>query len=241
MQRVAEPALTLDLIAARHAALVARLRAAAENAGRDPEGFRVVAVTKGFGAEAVALALAAGLQRFGENRVQEALPKIAAVPKAEWHLVGHLQSNKARPAAGAFAVIHSVDSLALLDRLEALAASDDVRPSLLLQVNVTGESTKAGFAADVVEGQRDLVARAVRAATAAPVVGFMTIGRAGATEAEARRGFAALRRLRDAIQELAGVPLPELSMGMTADAEAAVAEGATLVRIGTGLFGPRPT
>src|SRR5205809_639958 len=121
MQPIDEPPLTAELIRARHDALLERLRGAAESAGRDADAFRVVAVTKGFGAGVDLEAFAAGLRRFGENRVQEALPKLDVVPHAEWHLVGRLQANKARAAVRAFDVIHSVDSLDLLARLDRIA------------------------------------------------------------------------------------------------------------------------
>lgn len=242
MLPIDEPPLDAELIGARHAALVARLRATAEAAGRDPDAFRVVAVTKGFPIEVVRSAHAAGLRRFGENRVQEAIPKVAALPAAEWHLVGRLQANKARPAARTFAMIHSIDSLDLLRRIDRIAAEESLRPIALLEVNVSGEATKAGFPAAWLEDELrtpgELVA-ALGALHAARVAGLMTIAPAGVTSEEARSVFARLRRLRDALQEAAGMPFPELSMGMTADADAGVAEGATLVRVGTAIFGPR--
>jgi PLP dependent protein len=228
---VSEPP-TVEQILARQQGVTARLRAAAERAGRDPDGFRIVAVTKGFGIEVARAALEAGLTRLGENRVQEALPKIQALPAAEWHLVGRLQRNKARKAVGAFAMIHSVDSLALLRRLDADATQAGLAPRLLLEVNVSGEPTKAGFAPEQLEE--------MDAPLSDRVVGLMTMARHDADAEEQRRSFAALRLLRDRLQERTGMSLPELSMGMSGDAEAAVAEGATLVRIGTGLFGPRP-
>lgn len=240
---VTEPPLDARLVRERLDALIARLRVAADDAGRDPDGFRIVAITKGFGLTAVHAALAAGLTRLGENRVQEALPKVAAAPQAEWHLVGHLQSNKARRAVAAFAWIHSVDGPALLDRIEALAHDEQRTPRVLLQVNLSGEASKSGwdaerFVADLAPGG------VLRAATGrlrhARVMGLMTIARMGASGEEARDTFRRLRELRTAAAEATGLELPELSMGMTADAEAAVAEGATLVRIGTALFGPRP-
>ena len=188
------------------------------------------------------MAVAAGLTRLAENRVQEALPKIDAVSGVEWHLIGRLQSNKARKAVAAFAVIHSVDSLELLSKLEAAAYDSGRRPALLLQVNVTGEPAKAGFDAGWFEAQAraggDLVA-ALRSMRQARVSGLMTMAEFGVVEEGARATFRRLRELRDVLQETAGQPLPELSMGMTADAEAAVAEGASLVRIGTAIFGPR--
>ena len=243
MLPIDEPDLDPGLIGSRYRLLVERLRGVAEAAGRDPDAVQVVAVTKGFGTDVVRAARAAGLSRFGENRVQEAIPKLEAVPDAEWHLVGRLQANKARPAAGAFAVIHSVDSVDLLRRLERICAEEELAPRLLLQVNVTGEASKAGFELDWVSAEtarpgelRDALA-AMRAAT---VVGLMTIAPFGVPPEEARGVFAQLRTLRDELEQDFGQPLPELSMGMTADADAAVAEGATLVRVGTAIFGPRP-
>lgn len=243
MLPIDEPPLSAELIRSRHDALLGRLRAAAGTAGRDPHAIRVVAVTKGFGIAVVRTAREAGLNRFGENRIQEALSKLAAVPDAEWHLVGRLQSNKARAAVRGFAAIHSVDSLDLLRRLDRIAAEESLSPALLLQVNVSGEASKAGFALEWFEAEvrrPGALTAAIDEVTAARVVGLMTIGPAGVAAGEARAAFAALRRLKDDLQETAGQPLPELSMGMTGDAEAAVAEGATLVRIGTAIFGPRP-
>jgi PLP dependent protein len=176
--------------------------------------------------------------RFGENRVQEALPKVAAFPDLEWHLVGRLQSNKARPAVRGFAAIHSVDSVALLERIAGVADDEGRRPSLLLQVNVTGEASKAGFAPGaLIAGEVVAPLRAVAARM--PVVGLMTLGPATASADRSRRAFARLRMLRDALSEASGLPLAELSMGMSGDVESAVAEGATLVRIGTAIFGAR--
>lgn len=230
-----------DEIAERHAALRARLRAAAERAGRDPSAFRIVAVTKTFPIDVVRAAREAGLSRFGENRVQEALPKVAAFPEAEWHLVGHLQSNKARAAVHAFETIHSVDSLDLLRRLERVAHDDARSPKLLLQVNLSGETSKSGFDRSWFRSQAGGTAselvRGVGELLHARVDGLMTIA---AAEGDPRPVFAELRRLRDLLEQTLGSALPELSMGMSGDAEAAVAEGATLVRIGTALFGPRP-
>jgi PLP dependent protein len=243
MLPVDEPPLTADLIRSRHDALLVRLGAAAEAAGRDPGAVRLVAVTKGFGTAVIREATAAGLSRFGENRVQEAIPKMSAAPQAEWHLVGRLQANKARPALRGFAAIHSVDSLELLARLDRIAAEESRSPAVLLQVNVTGEESKAGFALDWFEeaaGRLGSLSAAVTDLAAVHLVGLMTIGPAGVSTEESRRAFATLRRLRDELQQLTGQPLPELSMGMTADADAAVAEGATLVRVGTAIFGPRP-
>jgi len=240
---VDEPSLTRELIRERHARLRERLRQAAERADRDPDGFRIVAVTKGFGIEVVRMAVEAGLHVIGENRVQEALPKVSAVPAAEWHLIGHLQSNKVRPAIGAFSWVHSVDDLSLLRRLEAIAHDTGRRPELLLQVNLSNEPTRSGFDADSFAAEAaahgELVGT-IQTLRRARVRGLMTMARAGANEDEARVAFRRLRELRDDLETSLDGGLPELSMGMSADAEAAVAEGATLVRIGTALFGPRP-
>lgn len=242
MLSIEEPELTAELIGSRFAALAERLRAAAVAGDRDPDGFRVVAVTKGFGEAVVRAAWVAGLRSFGENRVQEALSKVAALPDADWHLVGRLQSNKVRPVLAAFATIHSIDSLDLLRRVERIAHDDGRRPRLLLEINLSEEPAKAGFDAAwfTTEARRrgELVA-AISQLRHASVLGLMTMGRTGSPEPEARRTFARLRELRDELERTAGLALPELSMGMSSDATAAVAEGATLVRIGTAIFGPR--
>jgi pyridoxal phosphate enzyme (YggS family) len=242
MQFIAESEITPALIAGRIERVTATLRAAAERAGRDPDGFAIVGVTKTFPVEVCRMAVAAGLARLGENRVQEALPKVDAVSGVEWHLIGRLQSNKARKAVSAFGVIHSVDSLGLLGKLEAAGHDEGRHPSLLLQVNMTGEPAKAGFDAGWFEGQARAggeLAKALRSTRHVRVIGLMTMAEFGVAEEGARATFRRLRELRDVLQETAGQPLPELSMGMTADGESGVAEGATLVRIGTAIFGPR--
>ena len=220
-----------ELIRERHERLLERLRHAAEAGGHDPGRLRIVGVTKTHPASLARAALTAGITLLGESRVQEAEPKIDAVPEAEWHFIGRLQSNKARRAVRHFAVIHSVDSLDLLDRLDALAADGGMRPQVLLQVNISGEASKAGMAPEAlsdVTGPRSIA-----------LVGLMTIAPMGVSHEEARAVFARLRGLRDRLEQRIGFRLPELSMGMSADADAAAAEGATLVRIGTLLFGPR--
>jgi pyridoxal phosphate enzyme (YggS family) len=243
VQFIDEPALSADLIRARADAVAARLRQAAEAVGRDPNGFRLVAVTKGFGLPVAVAAVAAGLEILGENRVQEAAPKVDALPGAAWHLIGHLQSNKARQAVGLFSMIQSVDSLELLARLDRIAGEEQRRRPILLQVNVAGEATKGGFEDEWFSRQlarpAELVA-AIGACAAVDVMGLMAMAPFGVGEEEQRAIFRRLREQRDALQQLVGGGLPELSMGMTADASAAVAEGSTLVRIGTAIFGPRP-
>ncbi|HEX2884583.1 MAG TPA: YggS family pyridoxal phosphate-dependent enzyme [Candidatus Limnocylindria bacterium] len=218
-------------IRARHDRLLTRLRTVAEASGHDPAALRIVAVTKGHPLSVARTAAAAGLERLGESRVQEAEPKVEALPGVEWHFIGRLQSNKVRRAVRAFPVIHSVDSAELLGRVEAVAAEEGRAPEVLLQVNVSGEASKSGMAPQDLD--------AVRAPTTARLVGLMTIAPMDAGEGEARRVFGRLRELRDRLGQRLGMALPELSMGMSGDAEAAAAEGATLVRIGTALFGPR--
>ena len=242
MLSVDEPPITPALIRDRVTTLMGRLRTAAEGAGRDPDGFRLVAVTKGFEVAAVHAAQAAGLTVFGENRVQEAASKVEAVPGVEWHMIGRLQSNKVRHALGLFRAIHSVESLELLQRIERIAHDDGHRPRLLLQVDTSAAGGRVGFGAEWFAEQAgnagsELV-RTLRELHAASVVGLMTM--APVDETSPRQHFTALRGLRDELQTTAGLALPELSMGMTADADAAVAEGATLVRIGTAIFGPPP-
>jgi pyridoxal phosphate enzyme (YggS family) len=215
----------------RHSRLLGRLREVAAGHGHDPDRLRIVGITKTHSLDVVRAAVEAGLMLLGESRVQEAEPKIAEHPDVEWHLVGRLQSNKARRAARAFAVIHSVDSSDLLRRLDELAAEEERSLRVLLQVNVSGEAAKAGFAPDELER--------VDPPQTASLAGLMTIAPMGGSPDDARAVFRRLHELRDRLQDRIGTPLPELSMGMSADAEAAAAEGATLVRIGTAIFGPR--
>jgi pyridoxal phosphate enzyme (YggS family) len=203
---------------------------------------RVVAVTKGFGPEVVRAAIASGLGRFGENRVQEGEAKLAAAPDAEWHLIGHLQSNKARRAVAAFRWLHGVDSVKLLRRVDEAAHEHGGRPRILLQVNVSEAGGQHGLSPSALADSAaigDLVA-GMTTVISVDVVGLMGIGPFTDDPAISRSAFATLRRLRDRLQDASGTPLPELSMGMSADLEPAVLEGATLVRVGTALFGERP-
>lgn len=195
----------------------------------------IVAVTKGFGLDAVAAALDAGLTDLGENRVQEALDKIdtPAGRRATWHLIGHLQRNKAKLVAGRFALVHSLDSVALAEELDKRVGAG-ARQRVLLQVNVAGEAQKSGCApADAPD-----VARRVAGLPHLALEGVMTIAPFTDDQDVQRRTFRGLRELRDALQE-EGLWLPTLSMGMSADYGTAVEEGATVIRLGTVLFGPR--
>ena len=226
-------------IADRLAGVRGRIAAAARSAGRDPSSIRLVAVSKTFPLESIREAYAAGQRDFGENRVQEAAEKIAAGGDLEirWHLLGHLQTNKARKAAPAFSTIHSVDSVELLERID-LAATDARRtPELLIQVDLAGEATKFGLPPRDVPQLFDAAARC----RAARVVGLMTLPPIPESPEDARPWFRQLRELRDRLA--AGVPasmLAELSMGMSGDFEVAIEEGSTMVRVGTAIFGSRP-
>ena len=198
----------------------------------------IVAVTKGFGPEAVAAALAAGLVDLGENRVQEALAKLdtPAGRRATWHLIGHLQRNKAKQVPGRFALVHSLDSGALAEELDRRAGARGVRQRVLLQVNVAGEAEKSGCT----PAEAPALARRVAALPQLALEGLMTIAPFTDDPDVQRRTFRGLRVLRDALQE-EGLWLPTLSMGMSADYGTAVEEGATVIRLGTVLFGARET
>ena len=228
-----------DTIAASLQSVRSRIDTAARRAGRDPSEVRLIAVSKTFSAEHVRAAWTAGQRDFGENKVQEALHKIEATADIEvrWHLIGHLQSNKARKAAGPFACIHTVDSVELLHKIDVAAHEQGTSPEVLVQVDLAGEATKFGAHAD--DARR--VLDAALAAKAAHVGGLMVIPPWNEDQEQTRPWFARLRNLRD--EWLAdGVPpaaLRHLSMGMSHDFEAAIEEGATLVRVGTAIFGKR--
>jgi len=228
-------------IAANLAAVRARIARAAEANGRTADAVRLVAVSKTFGLDAIRAAIAAGQRDFGENRVQEALPKIDALaadhPDLRWHLIGHLQSNKARKAGRPFDAIHSVDSLELLRRLDEAAADSRRRPVILVQVDLAGEDTKFGAPPD----EAKAIVHAATQMKAGRLVGLMTLPPFYDDPVAARPVFARLRAFRDELVA-EGVPaaqLAELSMGMSHDFEAAIAEGATIVRVGSAIFGAR--
>ena len=196
-------------------------------AGRNPEEVTIVAVTKGFGPEVCRAAFDAGLRILGENRVQEAVAKMDAVQGPEWHLVGHLQTNKAKAAAGRFALIQSVDSRHLADAL----ARVNVEQKVLVEVNVAREPRKTGVDPAGAQELLDAVAEML------DLQGLMAMGPA---EGDPRPAFDEVRTIRDEAQQRLGKPLPILSMGMSGDFEVAVKAGSTMVRLGTVLFGPRP-
>jgi pyridoxal phosphate enzyme (YggS family) len=226
--------LTQGEIAARLAEVRERVALAARRAQRDPAAVTVVLASKTQPPEAIRAAYAAGAREFGENYVQEAVAKqdaLADLGGLRWHLIGHLQSNKARDAANRFGLIQSLDSA------RVAAALGRARPSprvpVLIEVNAAGEASKSGVAPAEVP-------RLIEAARAAvEILGLMTIPPAERDPERARRQFAALREMRDRLAAASGLALSELSMGMTGDFEVAIEEGATIVRVGRAIFGER--
>lgn len=218
-----------DEIRANIQAVERRIVAACDRAGRRREEVALIAVSKTFGAEAAAAAIAAGVANLGENRVQEAKEKIPAVlAPARWHLIGHLQSNKAKDAVKLFDVIQTVDSVDLARRIARFAQAEGKRQDVMIEVNIGREPQKAGIDPTDLEG----VVRAVSAIDSLNVLGLMAIPPTGEAE-EVRRYFRELRVLRD------GVGVAELSIGMTDDFETAIEEGSTIVRVGRAIFGSR--
>ena len=215
------------------------IAAACAKTGRRPEDVEIVAVTKTHGPEVVREAWEAGLGIVGENKVQEAAWKQPlSVSGPEWHLIGHLQKNKVRHALALFSTFHSVDSVALIDRIEMIAQEVGARPHILLEVNMSGERSKDGMR------PVDVPAAVERALSCSSLTleGFMTMAPFTPEDKieETRPVFAGLRELRDKMETEFGVSLPRLSMGMTNDYRVAVEEGATWIRLGTVLFGARP-
>ncbi len=221
---------------------------AANQAKRDPNEITLVAVSKTFPVDAIRAAYAAGIQHFGENRVEEAAEKIPiaqsqiskSLPdKLTWHLVGHLQSRKVKHAAPLFDWIHSIDSVSLAQKLDAQAITLEKKIPILIQVNIAGETTKSGFAPDPREQFCDAVQQ-ILAFTHLEVQGLMTIPPIVDDAEKARPYFRALRELRDELRDrFPALAWQHLSMGMTDDFPAAIAEGATMVRIGRAIFGER--
>ncbi len=210
-----------------------RIASACEKAGRRRDEVQLVAVSKRKPASSVREAAEAGQILFGENRVQEAQGKIPDCPQhLHWHLIGHLQSNKARLAANLFRMIHSVDSEKLLHALDEHAATP---LPILIQVNLSGEGSKSGCAPAEVAA----LIEAANACSQVEVHGLMTIPPFTPDPEKARIHFSALRTLRDELEKSTGTSLPELSMGMSNDFEIAIEEGSTFIRVGTGLFGLR--
>jgi len=240
-------------LAQRIADVRCRIKRAAERSGRDPASIRLIAVTKGVGVPAIAAAAAAGVREFGENRVQEAVAKMACVaPESDlrgnrqhegggvrswvWHLIGRLQTNKVRAAVGRFEVIHSVDTLRLGEAIEAVASAAGMRQRVLVQVNVGHEPQKGGVEPSELQPLIKALARHAHV----QVEGLMTIPPVSADPEGSRPYFRELRRLGQVVEgEVPGIKMVDYSMGMSDDFEVAVAEGATMVRIGRAIFGAR--
>ncbi len=230
----------------RLAAVNERIETACRRAGRSTGEIRLIAVSKRIPLPQVVDACRAGHRDLGENRIQDALFRQQVLPdglaavglpadQPIWHFIGHLQKNKVNKAVGAFALLHGVDSVALAEKIAARATALDLVQPILLEVNITGELQKHGMPPDEV----DAAACHLAAVPGIELQGLMTMASYGVDNQQLHETFAGLRRLRDAAAASSGLPLPHLSMGMTSDFEIAIAEGATLIRVGTAIFGPR--
>lgn len=213
-----------------------QIASAAGNSGRSPDDVELVAISKMQPAEKVRDAVEAGQTLFGESRVQEARVKIPELSSnLRWHFVGHLQKNKVRHALPLFEMIHSVDSLALSQDINRIAEEEGLYPRILLEVNVAGEGRKFGFSPDSLREQME----ALLALPRLSIEGLMCIPPLAAESEDSRKFFVRVRELRDSLEKAFNITLPQLSMGMTQDFPIGIAEGATLVRVGTAIFGER--
>jgi PLP dependent protein len=218
--------------AEKYRQVMLQIAEAALRSGRDPGAVKLIAVTKTVGIEMVRRAAALGIEDFGENRVQDAADKVAAMPDLRWHFIGHLQSNKVKEVLPAYVLIHSLDRLSLAEALQDQAKKVGRLAEVLIQVNVSGEQSKFGLAPDELPAFLEKIS----VLDQVKVKGLMTMAPFLEDQEETRSYFRQLRLLRDANQK-EGLALPELSMGMTNDYVVAVEEGATMVRIGSALFG----
>lgn len=213
-----------------------KIVAAATRSGRNSDQVELIAVTKTFSPEIIHEAVMGGQKLFGENRVQELMSKVPVLPHdVRWHLIGHLQSNKVRKVLPVVEAIHSVDSLDLARNIHRIAGELEVVSQIYLEVNVSGEASKYGFEPARLEAELEELLALDRL----NVVGLMTVPPIGESGEESRRYFVALRELRDRLETRSGKRLPGLSMGMSGDYEVAVEEGATIVRVGSAIFGGR--
>jgi PLP dependent protein len=213
-----------------------QISTAAAKSGRAPNDIELVAIAKTHPAESVREAIEAGQTLFGESRVQEARAKIPELPSnCRWHFVGHLQKNKARQALPLFEMIHSVDSLALAQDINRIAEEEGLYPRVLLEVNVAGEGSKFGFAHDDLRESMEALLGLMRLS----IDGLMCIPPVAVEPEDSRKFFVEVRELRDSLENEFNMKLPQLSMGMTQDFAIAIEEGATLVRVGTAIFGER--
>lgn len=219
------------------AAIQARMAAACVRAGRSPSSVSLLAVSKNQPAAAVREAADLGLTVFGENRVQEGKLKIGQCPsRLKWHMIGHLQSNKARDAVHFFQMIQSVDSLALAEEINKWADRSAKTMPILLEVNIAGESSKFGYPPERLLAEF----MQINALRKIEIHGLMTVAPWTPEPEKVRPVFRRLRELKIECEKILGAPLPHLSMGMSGDFEVAIEEGATMVRVGSALFGPRP-
>ena len=225
----------MDDFSSRLSQIQAAIDASALKAGRDPSEIELLAVSKTQPTEAIEEALRVGVNHFGENKVQEARGKIEALGRGQWHLIGHLQSNKARDAVRLFDFIDSVDRIDLAQEINHRADALGKTQNVLLQVNIAGESTKFGCAPD----EARPLAEAINEMPRLCLRGVMTIAPFSPDPEKSRPHFAALRELRDKLEADTGLHLPVISMGMSGDFSVAIEEGSTCVRIGTALFGER--
>jgi len=227
----------MSCLADNLAAVREKMARAAANAGRRPEEVRLVAVSKTYPAETIREAFECGQLVFGESRVQEALPKLEVLPKEiEWHFIGHLQTNKIRKVVGRFAMFHGVDNTNLALQMNRIAGEIGSTADVLLEVNVSGEESKFGFDSEALRHALDqlLPLPFLR------IRGLMTMAPYSDNPEDARPFFAKLRELRDRLAHDTAHPLADLSMGMSGDFEQGIAEGATIVRVGSAIFGERP-
>ncbi len=223
-------------VAANLEGVHAAIADAAARSGRGAGDIQLVAASKKQDAEKVRATFDAGQEIFGESRVQEARAKIPLLPSAiQWHFIGRLQKNKVRPALALFALFQSIDSIGLAIELDRIAAEEGVRPDVLLEINVAGEGSKIGFSPEDLRMHFEAILQLNRLA----VHGLMTIPPLASEAEESRRHFVRLREFRDALEEEFAVKLPQLSMGMSNDFGVAIEEGATIVRVGTAIFGER--
>lgn len=223
-------------LSARLQAIRDRISAAADRCGRDPAAIDLLAVSKTFPVEMIREAVEAGQLLFGENKVQEVLAKAPQLPaNVAWHLIGHLQSNKVRKILPLVQCIHSIDSLDLARQVDRIAAELGLFPKVFLEVNLASESTKHGFSPEALRSSLEPLYAFKRL----EVQGLMCIPPYDADPTQSRPYFIRLCQLRDELEQLGGAPLPQLSMGMSHDFEIAIEEGATIVRVGSALFGER--
>lgn len=213
-----------------------KIAGAAAKSGRNPQDVELLVVSKTFGADRVREVVDAGQRLFGENRVQELLAKAPLLPDfLRWHLIGHLQSNKVRKVLPVVEALHGVDSVGIAEDIDRIATELGLFPKVYLEVNVAGEASKFGFSPGGLEAAMDEILSLGRL----EVLGLMCVPPVSREAQDSRRYFVKLRELRDRLEDRAGIKLPGLSMGMSGDYEVAVEEGATVVRVGSAIFGGR--